>query len=169
MLGSASEETIALFKEQIRQGEPTAGSLRPEPPADVPGSVAAGIFSAVAKSWDDDSLLSRFERLMLRDQTFLEPGLTLSDIASRLHSNKTYISRLVNNTYNMPFPDLLNTLRVNYAKQYIVQHRDAKQQEIAAACGFVSASAFNNTFKKITGMTPRIWVATASRHHTEAK
>lgn len=98
--------------------------------------------------------------MMLHEQAFLEPGLTLIDVAERLHSNKTYVSRLVNNTYNLAFPDLINTLRVDYAEQYIVAHRDAKQAEIATACGFISASSFNNTFKKVTGMTPKIWLAT---------
>ncbi|MBP5559597.1 MAG: helix-turn-helix transcriptional regulator [Bacteroidales bacterium] len=129
-------------------------------PIELPKSLTSNLFSAVSKSWDDDSLLSRFEQLMLHGQAFLEPGLTLGDVAERLHSNKTYVSRLVNNTYNMAFPDLINTLRVDYAEQYIVLHRNARQNEIASACGFTSASSFNNIFKKVTGMTPKIWLAT---------
>ena len=133
-------------------------------PADLPPSLTAGIFSAVAKSWEDDSLLSRFESLIFGKQEYLEAGLTLTEVAEKLHTNKTYISRLVNNTYNLAFPDLINTLRVDYAEQYIIAHRDARQQEIAEACGFTSASTFNNIFKKITGMTPKIWLATYDRH-----
>lgn len=129
-------------------------------PIERPKSLTSNLFSAVSKSWDDDSLLSRFEQLMLHGQAFLEPGLTLGDVAERLHSNKTYVSRLVNNSYNMAFPDLINTLRVDYAEQYIVLHRNARQNEIASACGFTSASSFNNIFKKVTGMTPKIWLAT---------
>ena len=87
--------------------------------------------------------------------------MTLVDVAEKLHTNKTYVSRLVNNTYEMPFPDLINTLRVDYAEQYISAHRDARQNEIAQACGFSSASSFNNIFKKVTGMTPKIWLATS--------
>ncbi len=135
-------------------------SAAPPSANEMPKSLTSTIFSATAKTWDDDSLLSRFQQLMLHGQAFLEPGLTLGDVAERLHSNKTYISRLVNNTYNLAFPDLINTLRVDYAEQYIVLHRDARQNEIATACGFTSASSFNNIFKKVTGMTPKIWLAT---------
>lgn len=131
-----------------------------EMPAEGAKSPASHIFSAVAKSWDDDSLLSRFEHLIFGKQLYLESGLTLVDVAEKLHTNKTYVSRLVNSTYEMPFPDLINTLRVDYAEQYIVAHRDARQNEIAHACGFSSASSFNNIFKKVTGMTPKIWLAT---------
>ena len=84
---------------------------------------------------------------------------TMGDVAERLHSNKTYVSKLVNDTYNLGFPELINTLRVDYAEQYIMSHRNAKQTQIASECGFLSASAFNNTFKRITGMTPKMWIA----------
>lgn len=110
--------------------------------------------------FDDADLKARFETLMLDEQLFLTQGITLTDIAARLHSNKTYISRLVNTNYHTTFPDYLNTLRIDYAEQYILRHRDAKQIEIAKACGFPSASAFNNTFKKVTGETPKVWLAT---------
>ena len=125
-----------------------------------PDSSAARIFSAVAKSWDDDSLLSRFERLIFGKQAFLESSLTISDVCERLNTNKTYTSRLINSTYKMPFPDLINTLRVDYAERYITEHPNARQSDIAQACGFSSASSFNNVFKKIKGVTPKIWLAT---------
>ena len=121
--------------------------------------LAEAIFSAVSKSWSDQSLLSRFQHLMVDEQLFLQSGLTLVDVAERLHSNKTYVSKMVNQAYNITFPELLNTLRIDYAEQYITSHRDANQDEVARACGFVSASSFNTTFKRITGYTPKVWAA----------
>ena len=114
------------------------------------------LFSSAGSPWDD-SLLTRFQTVMLNEQLFLKPSLSLQDISERLHTNKTYISKLVNNTYNMSFPEFLNTLRVDYAQQYIRNHPNAKQEEIARASGFLSASTFNNIFRKITGMTPKMW------------
>lgn len=164
MIGSlveeAEEEALKRIQEKIGRNLHIEEFQRAETAADLPRPLTAEIFSAVAKSWDDDSLLSRFERLIFGERLYLEPGLTLTEVAEKLHTNKTYISRLVNNTYNLAFPDLVNTLRVDYAEQYIIAHRDARQQEIASACGFTSASSFNNVFKKITGMTPKIWLVT---------
>ena len=114
------------------------------------------LFGSASNSWDD-SLLTRFQTVMLNEQLFLQPSLSLQDIAERLHTNKTYISKLVNNTYNMSFPEFLNTLRIDYAQQYMRNHPSAKQEEVARACGFLSASSFNNIFRKITGMTPKMW------------
>lgn len=110
-------------------------------------------------SRDEESLLTRFQHLMMDEQLFLQPSLTLSDVSERLHSNKTYVSKMVNRTYNLGFPEVLNILRVDYAEQYIRKHKDSTQDEIARACGFLSASSFNSTFKRITGYTPKVWAA----------
>lgn len=59
----------------------------------------------------------------------------------------------------MGFPELLSILRVDYAQRYIRSHPDASQEEIAKASGFLSASSFNSTFKRISGFTPKVWKA----------
>ena len=122
--------------------------------------VGKSIFNTMAVStYGSDSLITRFQELMTEEQIFLDPRIGLTEVAERLHTNKTYISKLVNNTYKLGFPELVNNLRVEYAEQYIINHRKAKQTEIAAACGFLSASSFNNTFKRVTGTTPKLWLA----------
>lgn len=125
-----------------------------------------GILAEIAESLEENSLIARFHQLMKEERLFLQPQLTLQDVAEKLHSNKTYVSKLVNNTYNMGFPELINKLRVEYAEQYILTHRDAIQAEIAAECGFLSASTFNNIFTKIKGMTPKAWIASKNKNLT---
>ena len=123
-------------------------------------SLADAIFNVSNESWSENSIMGRFQRLMRDEQLYLQPGLSLQDVAQKLGTNKTYVSKLVNNTFNMGFPELLNILRVDYAEHYIMLHKDAKQSQIAEACGFFSASSFNNTFKHVTGMTPKMWMST---------
>ena len=163
LLDEAEGEALRRIQEKIGENlhieEFRAGDLSGE---EAP-HLANRIFNAVAESWDEGSLTSRFQHLMLEEQLFLQPRLTLDDIAERLNTNKTYVSKLVNNTYNLGFPELINTLRVDYAEQYILSHREAKQEQIAAQCGFLSASSFNTTFKKVTGMTPKVWIASIDR------
>ena len=108
---------------------------------------------------EDDALSADFKRLMNDKKLFLQPNLTLEDVADILHSNKTYVSRMVNNSYGQSFSELMNRMRVDYAKEYILSHRSARQSEIARNCGFLSASSFNTVFKKVTGTTPKIWLA----------
>lgn len=123
------------------------------------GTIIADAHQSLA---DEEKLRIRFEDLIVTEQLFLKQGIRISDIATMLETNRTYISRLVNNTYNMSFSDYMNTLRIDYAEQYLLHHKDAKQSDIAEACGFPNAPAFNNVFKKITGVTPKIWLATRS-------
>ena len=125
--------------------------------------IMSSIISVAAGDKDSDALLARFHRIVVDQQLFLQPQLTITEVADRMGTNKTYISRLVNNSYHMPFPDLINALRVNYTQRYLINHHNATQAEVAKACGFTSASALNNTFKKVTGMTPKIWLATRNK------
>ncbi len=126
-------------------------------------AVAEKIFNAVADSWGEDELLNRFQTLMRDEMLFLQPRLSLDDVADKLQTNKFTVSKLVNNAYNLGFPELINTLRIDYAEQYLLNHRDARQNEVAQQCGFLSASSFNTIFKKITGVTPKVWVAAKDR------
>lgn len=157
LLDEAEQE--ALLRLQGKIGEKLNSDVASHKNVSV---VKEQLLSTATGSWDD-SLLAKFQAIMLNEQLFLQPSLTLSDVADRLHTNKTYVSKLVNNTYNIGFPELLNTLRVDYAEQYLLNHRDARQEEVAKACGFLSASSFNNIFKKITGVTPKVWLVSVGK------
>ena len=133
---SKTEVVEAIINELVEEAEEAAlrriqdkigASLSDEELKEMPQNLASTLFTAVSDSWEEDSLMSRFQHLMIDEQLFLQAGLTLQDVADKLNSNKTYISKLVNNTYNLGFPELINILRVDYAEQYIMSHRDAIQ------------------------------------------
>ena len=153
-------ETEALERVQAKIGENLhIEEFKFHEPSPERSEVATKIFEAVSDTWDEDDMLGRFQRLMRDELLFLKPGLSLDDVAERLQTNKFYISKMVNNTFNLGFPEVVNILRVDYAEQFIIQHPEAKQIEIAQKCGFISASTFNTVFKKVTGMTPKMWIA----------
>lgn len=165
-----SDEVEALIGELVDEAEEAAlrrirdkigDTLTQDATEEIHPSVASTLFTAISNNWDEDSdsLTARFQQLMTEEQLFLQPGLSLQDVADKMHTNKTYVSKLVNNNYNLGFPELVNILRVDYAEQYLLTHRDLKQSEVATACGFQSASSFNIIFKKITGVTPKVWAA----------
>ncbi len=148
-------KTDIVIPEAKSESEPETKTDKPR----VSGNIIVDVHQSQI---EEEDLRIRFEDLIVTEQLFLKQGIRISDIATMLDTNRTYVSRLVNNTYNMSFSDYINTLRIDYAEQYLIHHREAKQSDIAAACGFPNASAFNNVFKKITGVTPKIWLATRS-------
>ncbi|MBR5924751.1 MAG: helix-turn-helix transcriptional regulator [Bacteroidales bacterium] len=164
MLEEADEETLKHIQIKVSDSLSSIEWVESGDNGGEKTRLAESIFKAVPTTpLDDDSLIGRFQSLMVDKQEFLQPKLTLDDVADELHSNKTYVSKMVNNTYNMGFPELVNTLRVDYAQQYILTHRDARQDEIATHSGFLSASSFNTIFKKVTGVTPKVWIASVDK------
>ena len=159
MSGSLNVESLThvLSKLSTQHGvQPDRGA------SEKPGtgtSLSAAVLNVISRSNDESDLAFRFRQLMQQESLYLQPSLTLNDVAERLHTNKTYVSKMVNQTFKMGFPELLNILRVDYAQRYIRSHPDASQEEIAKACGFLSASSFNSTFKRISGFTPKVWTA----------
>ena len=156
------KDVRTAFRFNSTEQENTAAPVEEQKQA-APQSLASAVFNAPSQSWEDKKLVSRFQHVMVDERCFLQPGLTIGDIAERLHTNRNYVSRMVNQTYNLGFPEVLNILRIDYAEQFITNHRDMNQNEIAKACGFVSATYFNSTFKRITGYTPKVWASKEPR------
>ena len=156
----------SLTRVLARLSTQTGASPQKSVRASGTSSFSSAIFNA-ADVQGHESLATRFQHLMQVKRLFLQPGLSLSDVADELGTNKTYVSRMVNKTYNLGFPELLNIMRVDYACEYIRRNPDASQDEIARACGFFSASSFNSTFKRITGFTPKVWAARKDSLHLD--
>ncbi len=155
MVGQLNGEAISHVMSRLQVHSGAFASVSGGGKTDAP-SLSSAI---LGKARSSDALTAQFQQLMMGEQLFLQPGLSLADVAERLHTNKTYVSKMVNQTYNLGFPEVMNILRVDYAETYIRKHPDATQEEVAKACGFVSASSFNSTFKRITGYTPKVWAA----------
>ncbi|MCR5003254.1 MAG: helix-turn-helix transcriptional regulator [Bacteroidales bacterium] len=100
-----------------------------------------------------------FFNFMENQEAFKQHGITISDVAMALHTNRTYLSIFLNKTLKMTFPEYLGNLRIDYAKKMLVQNPNESQAVIADACGFDSVATFSSKFKKITGMTPGQYAA----------
>lgn len=102
-------------------------------------------------------LLPEFNRLMDQEMLYLQPGLKIEDIANRLNTNRTYVSRLLSEEYNSGFFDYVNYRRITYAQARMRIQPTLTQERLAAECGFTHASTFSRVFKQYTGVTFRQW------------
>lgn len=96
------------------------------------------------------------EELLIKKQLFLNPTLTLNEVAKELDLSKSHLSRIINSELNTSFTDYLNSLRVEQSKKYIENSEFQKYTLVAIGleAGFNSKSTFNKAFKKNTGITP---------------
>ncbi|WP_102795879.1 AraC family transcriptional regulator [Bowmanella denitrificans] len=105
---------------------------------------------------DDDAaaMLTRLNQLMNDEQLFLNPNLTLAQLAKRLGTNTSKLSQFVNDNLAMSFPHYLNEKRIEHAKSLLLCDTALSAEDVADASGYNSLSTFYSAFKKFTGTTP---------------
>lgn len=81
-------------------------------------------------------------------------GLTLEDLAKKLHLSKNYLCSLFKEETGFTFCQYLNTLKTNKAKKLLTEDKKTLEY-ISYECGFSSQAHFTITFKKYTGKTPK--------------
>ena len=102
-------------------------------------------------------LRERIDRILREEQLYLRPDLKLSDLATRLNTNRTYIydALRLNDHQPLSFPDYVNQFRIEYALTQIKHSSpDFNIEDIVYQSGFVSRSTFYKNFKKFVGCSP---------------
>jgi AraC-like DNA-binding protein len=101
-------------------------------------------------------LAERVRKHMEPSKSYLNPDLTLSQLASEIGISSHLLSQVINEQFTLNFFDFVNQYRVEEFKQRIVNpnYDSYSLLGIAFDCGFNSKSALNRIFKKTTGLTP---------------
>jgi AraC-like DNA-binding protein len=100
---------------------------------------------------------TRLLALMADERPWLEPELTLAELAQRLRLHPAQLSKLINLGCGQSFSDFVNGYRVAEAQRKLADPRFAHYSLVGVALesGFNSKSTFNRVFKKLTGQVPR--------------
>ncbi|MDD3722399.1 MAG: AraC family transcriptional regulator [Lutibacter sp.] len=100
--------------------------------------------------------VDKLNNLMIAAKPFLNPNLTLLELASELGISTHYLSQIINEKFNLNFFDYINQYRVEEVKTKINDPRFENYSLLGIAfdSGFNSKSAFNRIFKKFTKQTP---------------
>ncbi len=102
------------------------------------------------------SIGGKLNALMQSELAFLEPELSLSELAKRIGISQHSLSQTLNVHFRQSFFEYINALRVQEVQRCFADPAYANQSilEIALASGFSSKATFNATFKRLTGLTP---------------
>lgn len=96
----------------------------------------------------------KMERVIEKEKPYLNPDITLSDLAACLNTNRTYLSEYLSTQLETNFYDYINSLRIRHALRLIKEHPNYTMEHIACQSGFKSITTFRRSFKKYTGMLP---------------
>ena len=96
-------------------------------------------------------LIAYFEK----EKPYLNPELSLTNVADALKVNRTYLSRVINSQFNMNFYTFVNNYRIDHALKIISSHDETKSDTVSSESGFKTRSVFYNLFSKRTGLTPQ--------------
>lgn len=83
----------------------------------------------------------------------LERDISLEELAQLVHLDKSYLVRLFKDTYGQTPMKLLIILRMEHACD-LLTYTNMTVNQIAAACGYASASYFTAEYKRHFGITP---------------
>jgi len=110
--------------------------------------------SALLSIADMQLLMKRIEELVAEKKMYLEPELTLQQIATALNEKERNISQTINTIQQRNLNDYINSLRIEHACQLLLAYKEKPVFEVMYESGFSTKGTFNLAFKKTTGKTP---------------
>ena len=83
-----------------------------------------------------------------------DPNISAQYLADKYRITPSYFSRLFHEKCGCTFPDYLVALRIERARELLLERENLSIQEICELVGYSNASYFTTSFKKKYGMTP---------------
>ena len=108
------------------------------------------------------AVLAALEQLMIGQKFYLNPNLTLAQLAKRAGCTQGQMSQVLNDKLSKGFNTYVNEYRIAEAKQLLTDEPQLNLDIVAERCGFNSSSTFFSTFKKVAGQTPASFRAQSS-------
>ena len=96
----------------------------------------------------------QIKEVMAEKKPFLNPDLTVRDLAERINIHPKALSQVINSSFKRNFFDFINKYRIEEAKMIMIKDTHKTVLEVLYQVGYNSKSAFNVAFKKESGMTP---------------
>ena len=99
----------------------------------------------------EDRIAERLDRYI--HEHFTEP-LTAQSLCGQLKIGKTQLYNLSKRLYGSGVAQKIRSLRIEKARQLLIQHPDMCVNDVAEACGFNDYNYFISVFSRITGESP---------------
>lgn len=110
-------------------------------------------------------LMAQIIHLMENEKLFLNPKLTIEELAKQLKTNKTYLSQIINTYFQKNFNNMVNEYRIHEILIWMTNRENANLsfEGMAFKAGFYNRTTFYEAFKHFTGVTPSFFLANIKR------
>ncbi|WP_340202452.1 helix-turn-helix domain-containing protein [Ascidiimonas sp. W6] len=100
------------------------------------------------------------EKTISENQLYLNPTLSLQELASEIGIGATKLSNLINSHYHQNFYDFVNSYRLKHFIEKLKnqEHKEHTLLGLAYEVGFNSKTTFNKSFKQVYQCTPSQYV-----------
>ncbi len=110
-------------------------------------------------------LMAQIIHLMENEKLFLNPKLTIEELAKQLKTNKTYLSQIINTYFQKNFNNMVNEYRIHEILIWMTNRENVNLsfEGMAFKAGFYNRTTFYEAFKHFTGVTPSFFLANIKR------
>lgn len=99
-------------------------------------------------------MFGRIDQAVSSRQLFLDPDLSVSDLAGHIAAIPREVSEAINAESGQSFSEYINAKRIAEAQRRLRADPALRVIDVAMESGFNSKSAFNSAFRRHTGTTP---------------
>lgn len=105
------------------------------------------------------ALEAQLKKYFEKEQPYLNPDLTLVEVAAAIGTNRRYLSQLMNRQFGVNFYTFVNNYRIDHAIRLIEQGKnDGGSDMLSQKSGFKSRSVFYKLFRERTGASPQTYM-----------
>ena len=140
----------------VSQPQPAVIGFQIDPPKEHEKDVDPKSETEADKTSAQTALLAKLNRIMKEDKLYLQPNLSLAELAKHLGTSTGLLSSTINNQIGANFNDYINSLRIDEFEESYRSDKNRNYTIIALAmdAGFNSKATFNRAFKKVKGSSP---------------
>lgn len=111
------------------------------------------VFSQVKPQKENESAIPMVQRALSIVRECYADGITLEEIARRMHVSEPYLSKVLKRETNMNFTEIIKKQRIDQVKKLLLD-TDLKLNQIAAMTGFSDPKYMSKVFKNEVGVLP---------------
>jgi len=98
-----------------------------------------------------------YRQIISTRKYYRESGVNIEELAGKLNIGRTTLSNLINREEGVNFNTWINRLRIEDAKQLLIENPEFTISTISEMVGYTEQANFSRQFKQIAGESPLVW------------